>query len=212
MRRLPGLAIIAIAFFAIVAVATLALAAHDAPSKSATDKAAWSDNTPSTQSPTSTSDSNSSNTPSSQSGGATSSGASQNQAASATVSDACKVLTTSIAQQIIGTTAKEQAATDSVTATKDTQVDSCAYAAGSKTVQLTVRSSKNSLGTSENATAFGSERPAGAVTVSGYGQSAYWDPAKHTLNVLSSNNWYVISRDTNVQADCEAVAALIKEL
>jgi len=129
-------------------------------------------------------------------------------AATKPVTVACTLLTLDVARKLLGS--GTQASTPGDTSTyqaTDTNVTACAYANGDNNVQLVVRTPTSSLGTSENDTVFGSGRPSGATTVQGYGQSAYWDSSAHTLNILGSNNWYVITRSTGTEADTEAVAA-----
>ena len=127
------------------------------------------------------------------------------------VTDACKLLTLHVAQQLLGTGAGATATSDtSSLQTTDTSLSSCAYANGSADVQLVVRKPTSAAGTSENDTVFGSARPADAVNIAGYGQSAYWNPDNNTLNVLGSNNWYIMSRSSNTQKDAEAAADLLK--
>jgi cytoskeletal protein RodZ len=126
---------------------------------------------------------------------------------------ACKQLTIAVAQQVIGADAKTSSPSDtSALKTANTKLDACAYNSGGGNVQLVIRTPSNALGISKNATVFGSEKPADAVSVSGYGQSAYWDPSKQQLNILSSNNWYIVTRSTGAQADAEAVAKLLAGL
>lgn len=122
----------------------------------------------------------------------------------------CELLTLAIAQQILGSGAAAGKSSDtSVIRTPDTTIATCAYTAGSDNIQLIGRSPKNALGTSENATIFGSGKPPNAIAVPGYGQVAYWDPAQKRLNILSHNNWYIISRGNGSQAAAEAIAALL---
>jgi len=133
-------------------------------------------------------------------------------AASQPATEACSLLTLSAAKQLLGSDAAATTPTDmsSLQAT-GTSLSACAYSSGSGNVQLIIRTPTSPLGRSENATVFGSGKPANAVSVSGYGQSAYWDPDEHTFNILGSNNWYIITRGSGgTQADVEAVAALLK--
>jgi hypothetical protein len=127
------------------------------------------------------------------------------------VTDACSLLTLSVARQLLGTGASSSTPSDTSSLQANaTNVSSCAYTSGGKSVQLGVRKPTSTVGASENDVAFGSAKPASAVTVQGYGQSAYWDPNNDTLNVLGDNNWYIISRSSNTQADAEAAADLLK--
>jgi hypothetical protein len=128
------------------------------------------------------------------------------------VTEACSLLTLGAARQLLGSaaTAATPGDTSSLQAT-GTALSTCAYGSGSSNVQLVIRTPTGSLGRSENATMFGSGKPSDAVSFSGYGQSAYWNPGDHTFNVLGSNNWYIITRGSGgTQADAEVVAALLK--
>jgi hypothetical protein len=126
------------------------------------------------------------------------------------VTAACKLLTQDRARQLLGASAASSSPGDtSALQTPDTTISACAYAAGNDTAQLIIRVPKNSLGSSENATVFGSEKPAGATDVSGFGQVAYWDPDAHRLNVLGSNNWYLVTRGSGSLDDTKAVATLL---
>lgn len=127
------------------------------------------------------------------------------------VTDACKLLTQAVAMVILGGNA-QTATPDSAApfVATNTAITGCKYSTGSSAVQLMIRRPNGALGVSENATVFGSGKPSGAATVSGYGQAAYWDPSAHTLNVLGDNNWYIISRGGgSTQADAEATAKLL---
>ena len=133
-----------------------------------------------------------------------------NESSSQAISNACKLLTLNTAKQVIGPGAQSVIASDTTSyQANDTSLTSCAYADGNNTAQLVIRTASGSLGSSENATEFGSGRPSSAVTIKGLGQSAYWDPVQHTLNVLGNNNWYIITRNTNTQADTEKLANLL---
>jgi len=141
------------------------------------------------------------------------SGGAQNNASGTNIpapTASCTLLSQEVARQIIGDGAQSSVPTDaSKLQTADTTISACAWSSGSATVQLVVRTPKDSLGASENSTAFGSERPDGVTPLTGYGQSAYWDPSKQQLDVLGNNSWYIITRNTGTQADAEAVAKLL---
>jgi hypothetical protein len=153
-------------------------------------------------------------TPASPSSDATKPGDTSAQTSKTSADTGCKLLPLAAAQQLLGSGVHSLAAKTTMPQTADTVLTTCAYTADSGTVQINQRSPKNSLGTSENATPFGSERPGGASSISGYGQSAYWNPADSTLNVLSDNSWYVIARSaggqSSSQADTEAAAKLVE--
>jgi hypothetical protein len=126
---------------------------------------------------------------------------------------ACTALTLSAAKSLLGAAAASATPADlSISQASNTEITNCAYAADGNSIQLTLRTAKGSLGASQNATAFGSERPAGVTDVQGYGQSAYWDPGTAHLNVLSQNNWYIMATGQNTQASAEAAAKLVKGL
>jgi hypothetical protein len=154
---------------------------------------------------------NKSAVPGTSSAGSAGSGSSSANTASVPNTTACKHLTLAIARQLLGaqagyTTPAEPANLQA----EDTAVSSCAYGASGVNVQLTIRSASSSLGASENSTVFGSDRPAGSSSVQGYGQSAYWNPDDGTLNVLSQNDWYIITGSQHDQSSAQSVADLLK--
>lgn len=129
---------------------------------------------------------------------------------------ACKFLTPTIARQILGASTAFDTAHSTTSKTSDLENSSCAYTSSSNdNITLSAHAPLSSLGTSENALAFGSAKPAGVTDVSGYGQSAYWDPAKATLNILDNNTWLVLSRTKSSASagisDVTAVAESIKQ-
>jgi len=129
-------------------------------------------------------------------------------------SPACALLSQAIATQALGADSQSSAAnTKLLPETADTTVSYCAYATAAESLQLSLRTPKNALGTSENATPFGSEKPANATIVSGYGQAAYWNPASHQLNILAGNCWYAITMHIGGQpADATHTEAAAKLL
>lgn len=161
-----------------------------------------------------TSSNTSGDTPtSSTSAGSTSDADKQAAAASAAkpATAACTLLTEGTAQQIlVGNTQPTSSGSLASYQATDTSVTACTYSNANGSVGLIIRTPTGHLGISENDTVFGSGRPAGAVSVQGYGESAYWNPSTHALNVLGSNNWYIITRNTNTQADAEAAAKLLE--
>lgn len=123
---------------------------------------------------------------------------------------ACKLLTLAIARQILGDSAQYTTPSDpAISQPSGTSLSSCAYSSGTAGIQMVIRTAKSSLGASQNATVFGSEKPSGVTNVEGYGQSAYWNPQTTQLHILSSNNWYIITTSQSSQAGAEAVAQLI---
>lgn len=73
---------------------------------------------------------------------------------------------------------------------------SCAYIVGSSTAAIIEHRSITPAGQHENDDQFGSARPSGVTSVSGYGQVAYWQPSSG-LNILQNNNWYIVSISNN---------------
>jgi len=132
------------------------------------------------------------------------------KADTATTSTACKLLTLAVAQKALGPDTRTSPPGDTASfQASNTAVSACAYANTIGSVQLIVRTPTDALGVSKNAVVFGSGRPQDAVAVQGYGQAAYWDPSKHSLNILGNNNWYVVARSTGTQSDAEATAKLL---
>jgi hypothetical protein len=126
---------------------------------------------------------------------------------------ACDALTLSAVQSLLGNTAHVTTPTEiGMLQATDTEVASCAYASATDSVQLSIRTAKGSLGASENATLFGSEKPTGVTDMQGYGQSAYWDPTAIRLNILSHNNWYAVTTSQHTLPSAAATAKLIKGL
>ena len=122
---------------------------------------------------------------------------------------ACDALTAEAAKRILGKQATSTKANDmSDLATTNTTLSSCAYMDGTTRLQVTVRTPNGNLGVSKNATVFGSDRPANAAKVDGLGQSAFWDPDTHRLNILHSNIWYIVDLGENsTQAAAETAAS-----
>jgi hypothetical protein len=132
---------------------------------------------------------------------------------------ACKLLTVAIARQVIGAGAAPITGKDD-SATADIATTTCTYTNGvlgsrNVTVSLITNVALTSLGASENALVFGSDKPSGTADVQGIGQAAYWDPSVGQLNVLSENNWYIIRRDSGSppasvgESDVDALARLL---
>lgn len=111
-----------------------------------------------------------------------------------TTVDACKVLTLADAQKVLPDAAKSQTNTPD-TSSDAVKVSQCLYynADSSQVVSVLVRSPKNGDGASSNQAAFGSQKPADAQAVSGYGDAAFWSPTYGQLNVLKHNTWYILS-------------------
>ena len=118
---------------------------------------------------------------------------------SSQASPACKVLTTTVAQETLGSAATSDPANNGpASGTSDDEIDVCTYTSSnnSQVISVTAYTAKTQLGASTNDLAFGSERPNDATSVSGLGQSAYWDASSGQLDVLASNNRYIITWTT----------------
>jgi hypothetical protein len=100
---------------------------------------------------------------------------------------ACSIFTLADAKQVLGDTAKGGSVNDE-NSSDDLTVSSCSYTQDSganvpvssgKTAGLLVRAPKTGSGDTQD--------------VSGYGDSAYWDPQLGQLNILKNNTWYILS-------------------
>ncbi len=116
--------------------------------------------------------------------------------------DACTVLTQDVATQILGADNKKGDTSAGNVSTDALSVSNCTYStnytvgqpiSSVKAVSILVRAAKNSTGKDSNNNSFGPGRPAGAQTVSGYGDDAFWNPTYGQLNILKHNNWYILS-------------------
>jgi hypothetical protein len=114
---------------------------------------------------------------------------------------ACSIFTLADAKQVLGDTAKGGSANEQ-NSSEDLTVTSCSYTQDSgtnapvssgKTAGLLVRAPKTSTAATSNDNQFGPLKPTGAQDVSGYGDSAYWDPQYGQLNILKNNTWYILS-------------------
>jgi hypothetical protein len=75
----------------------------------------------------------------------------------------------------------------------DIATTTCSYTDGTAIADVTAHLYKTHVGAATNDVEFGSGRPKTAITVSGYGDAAFWLKNTHTLHVLKTNNWYEIS-------------------
>jgi hypothetical protein len=115
---------------------------------------------------------------------------------------ACGIFTLAVAKQLLGDSAKggeNQADTSS----SDVDVTTCNYlqdlsssnapVSSSKTAGLEVKLPKTASGVKSNRGQFGPIKPGGVQDVSGYGDSAYWDPEHGQLDILKGDTWYILS-------------------
>jgi len=115
---------------------------------------------------------------------------------------ACGVFTLADAKQLLGDSAKG-GADQADTSSADIDVTTCNYlqdlsssnvpVSSSKSAGLTVKIPKSANGVKSNQGQFGPIKPGGVQDVSGYGDSAYWDPEHGQLDILKSNTWYIVS-------------------
>ncbi len=116
--------------------------------------------------------------------------------------DACSILTSSIAAQILGSSAAKGAPPADTETTSDIAFSQCIYTGGPAAdpphvISVSVRSAKDATGVVSNKSVFSSPgKPSGVQDVTGYGNSAYWDPDMGQLDILKGNNWYIISNYT----------------
>jgi hypothetical protein len=131
---------------------------------------------------------------------------------------ACSLLTAAVASQVLGPDAKPVAAGNTDKKTTDMEVSTCLYAGSAVAsspvdqIRLEAHTALSALGKSENDVKFGSDKPSGVTDVTGYGQAAYWTQSTGELNILSHNNWFVLSRAPGSSShlqDVEAVAQRI---
>jgi hypothetical protein len=107
--------------------------------------------------------------------------------------DACVAFTQASADAILGTGAKPGDNSLGNTSSDDINVSTCTYSgANSMAATLLARSAKTATGATSNVHQF-TTIPAGASSVSGYGDKAYYDPAYGQLNILKNNNWYILT-------------------
>lgn len=117
------------------------------------------------------------------------------------VKKACTIFTLADAKKLLGDTAKGGETTDS-SSSADLAVTNCTYTqdsgsnapvAGDNSATLLVRAPRTKQGSASNQNQFGPLQPTGTVSVSGYGDKAYWDPQYGQLNILKNDNWYILS-------------------
>jgi hypothetical protein len=114
--------------------------------------------------------------------------------------EACTAFTQADAEAVLGAGSKAGTNTGD-TNTDDISVSTCSYTGPNSTVaSLLARSAKTVDGASSNMTQFAS-LPSTAVSVSGYGDKAYWDSTYGQLNILRNNNWYILSAGAVKPAD-----------
>jgi hypothetical protein len=136
--------------------------------------------------------------------------------------DACKVLTPEIAAHYLGETPETSDTSSTEASSDDINVSNCAYStkfvigqpASLRSASLLARSAKTNDGVDSNKNVFIDQRPAGAETISGYGNDAFWNPSTGQLNILKNNNWYIVqaggtSPASRTVADAKKLADLV---
>jgi hypothetical protein len=122
---------------------------------------------------------------------------------------ACGIFTLADAKQLLGDSAKGgESQVD--TSSPDVDVTTCNYlqdlsssnvpVSSSKSAVLTVKIPKTQNGIKSNLGQFGPIKPAAVQDVSGYGDSAYWDPEHGQLDILKNNTWYILSYGSTTPA------------
>ena len=123
--------------------------------------------------------------------------------------DACNYLTEAVAVKVLGAGA-EKGISNGGAASEDISVSTCTYTSkvgdsladikNMRTATLLVRSPLTAAGAASNDEPF-DNRKTGAITVSGYGEKAYWDPELGQLNVLKGGVWLIISLGKSALAE-----------
>ena len=114
-------------------------------------------------------------------------------------SPACQQFTLAVAKTILGPDVAINAQDSVIVSdTPDLLTSSCIYRnSDSVTVRLSAYIAKSSRGESANTVYFGSDKPAGAQDITGYGQAAYWDVHTNVMSVLKNNNRYELWHSSN---------------
>lgn len=126
----------------------------------------------------------------------TSSGSAASSTSTVTTGPCESVLTADQAKAVIDSSPTASASNGTTNQTTDMTTIQCAYIAGSNTATVIEHKPNTPTGQHENDDQFGSSRPSGVTSVSGYGQVAYWQPSTG-LNILQNNDWYMVSVTSN---------------
>lgn len=118
-----------------------------------------------------------------------------------TITDACKVLTQTIAEQTLGQPV-QPGQNGAQTSSDDLVVSTCTYTTKAstsadlqnvKSITILTRSAKTKTGEKSNKDQFSSQKPVGVANVDGYGSAAFWNSQYGQLNILKNGTWYVLS-------------------
>jgi len=109
---------------------------------------------------------------------------------------ACDILTQDIADKVVGKPTKADAS--NADAPKDVDhlvISSCTFKSvdGTSTTTLLWRAAKDTEGSAHDKEQFGPNKPLNAESVTGYGDTAYWDADFKQLNILKGPNWYILT-------------------
>lgn len=115
---------------------------------------------------------------------------------------ACRIFTLSDARLLLGNSAKGGQVQTGYSS-EDINISTCNYSqdlsssnvpvSSVKSASLIVKTPKTGNGIKSNQGQFGPIKPIAAEDLSGYGDSAYWDPDHGQLDILKDNTWYIIS-------------------
>lgn len=115
--------------------------------------------------------------------------------------DACNYLTQDIANVMLGAGANKGDNTPGASS-DDVSVSTCTYTSATDgtlesaknvhTATLLLRAPLTDTGAESNKEPFANQKE-GAVSVAGYGEKAYWDPAMGQFNVLQKDSWLIMS-------------------
>jgi len=139
---------------------------------------------------------------------------------------ACELFTLEDAKKVLGDTAvKSEEAANNSASSEDIEVSQCIYQlpaggdiasiASQKQASLLVRSPKTQAGSDSNNDYFnGTSKPSNTQVVSEYGDVAFWSPDYGQLNILKSNQWYILqvgpaALGARTQDDAKKMASII---
>jgi hypothetical protein len=125
-----------------------------------------------------------------------SSGSTASSGSTSTTGPCSSVLTADQAKTVLGDNPAASTSNGTTSQATDMTIISCAYTVGVNTATVIEHKSNTPTGQHENDDQFGSSRPSGVTSVSGYGQVAYWQSSTG-LNILQDNDWYVVSISNN---------------
>jgi hypothetical protein len=109
------------------------------------------------------------------------------------IHEACNILTSTIAKQLVGDDATTTPQPD--TQANSVNVSNCSYysVTSKLSVGILARSPLATSAVETNQNQFGSGKPVGVQLVSGFGTSGYWSSTYGQLNILQHNTWYILT-------------------